>query len=124
MGQRLETDGGTLHSLGLKQQARLLRKFARACEEEAQNILPETHDGGSTSESPFFRSRRDDPWVLTRRSKDDDELRTYIVCLAITTLNLFGKTFDGTLARIAAVVFGRKVTREMVREMLRNQNLK
>jgi hypothetical protein len=123
IGQRLETDGRTLESFGMRQEAKVLRRIVRACKEEAENILPDRRNDESAGESLTFRSRRDDPWVLTRRSKDD-ELRTYIVCLALTALSLFGKTLDGTLANIATVVFGREVTRATVREALRNQSLR
>jgi hypothetical protein len=116
--KRLKEEAATLRSLGMKREARLLREVGRDCENEASNILPKRR-GGTPSDAGIFSPQPDDPWIIYRQKKDD-ELRTFVVDLAITTITLFKGTLDGTLANVANVVFGRRdVTRRRVREFLR-----
>jgi hypothetical protein len=116
IAQRSKEDATVLESLDMTSEARSLRKIAEACEAKASTALP---DPPGESQS-IFEPRRDDPWVLTRQSSNDnDELRTFLVDLAIPTIGLFGKPLVGTLANVAKVVFQRRITREMAREMLR-----
>jgi hypothetical protein len=100
----LRRQATTLKSLGKEPDAQKLEHIASDCDSAARNMLP--HDG-------------DDPWVITRQSKDAD-LRVFVTELSSTTIRLFEKELHSTLATVANVVFNRQdVTRSKVREMLR-----
>jgi len=120
IAQRSKKDADALELLGMTRKARSLRKIAKSCEAKASTTLSNPRDPDVPWESQsIFEPRRDDPWVLARQSSND-ELRAFLVDLAIPTIGLFGKPLVGTLANVAKVIFQRKdITREMAREMLR-----
>jgi hypothetical protein len=114
VAKRLRCDASILSSLGMKREARKLRRIASDCDDDASAILPDRDSDGSV-----LRPQVDyDPWIITRRRKNL-ELRTFVASLSITTEQLFGEALCGALATISNVRFNRAdVTRGKVREML------
>jgi hypothetical protein len=120
IAEHLEHYGVILESFNFKTEAAQLRDVAQTCEWEACNTLPRR--GPVPEDESIYEPKPDDPWVLTRKSKDD-ELRTFVIDLAIAMVGMFRKTLDGTLANVSNVVFNRKdVSANNVRDILRNQN--
>jgi hypothetical protein len=61
----------------------------------------------------------EDPWVIVRE-RTDDRMRSFVIILSITTIQLFGNALYRTLANITNVAFARTdVTESRVRELLR-----
>jgi hypothetical protein len=109
----------TLKRHQLEREVRQLVALAEDIEDEAQNtdplIDPRTGEQLASSRFPHV----DDPWVLVRETSDV-RMRSFVISLSITTVQLFGNALYSTLANITNVVFERNdVTDSRVREILR-----
>jgi hypothetical protein len=121
VAKEMQKGAEILQSHNLTHEAGKLKNFGEEIEEEANNedpyFDPET---GQSTDSPRF-PYIDNPWVLVRGTADVP-VRSFVICLSITTVNLFGKALYSTLANIANVVFERDdVTDGSVREILRSR---
>ena len=117
--KELITGVKTLQSHSLDHGAKRLKKLAEEIEDEAHNtdpfLDPQT---GQQLARPRF-PHIDDPWVIVRETPDF-QMRSFVVCLSIATIQLFGKPLYHTLANITNAVFDRRdVTDQRVRELLR-----
>jgi hypothetical protein len=108
-----------LQSHDLINEATKLKKLADGIEDEADNTDPYIDPERSLQlTSPRF-PHIDDPWVVVRETPDV-QMRSFVISLSITTIQLFGKPLYRTLANITNAVFDREdVTDERVRELLR-----
>jgi hypothetical protein len=104
------------HKLNLE--ASKLKELAEEIEDEADNADPLLDPRtGQQLTSPRF-PHVDDPWVIVRETPDV-QMRSFVIGISITTLQLFGTPLYHTLANITNVVFGREdVTANRVRELL------
>jgi hypothetical protein len=119
VAQDLQSGARILQSHKLNREARKLNKLAKEIEEIADGEDPyfDPQSGGPLA-SPRF-PYIDDPWVIVRETPEV-RIRSFVIGLSITTMQLFGKALYSTLANITNVVFERDdVTDGKVREMLR-----
>jgi hypothetical protein len=117
--KELLTGVETLQSYHLDHAARTLKRLAEEIYAEAQNTDPYLDPQiGLQLARPRF-PHIDDPWVIVRETSDV-QIRSFIIDLSITPLQLFGKSLYNTLANITNAVFDREdVTDGRVRELLR-----
>jgi hypothetical protein len=117
--KELITGVKTLQSHSLDHEARRLNKLAEEIEDEAHNTDPflDPQTGHRLAQPRF--PHIDDPWAIVRKTPDV-QMRSFVVCLSIATIQLFGKPLYHTLANITNAVFDRRdVTDGRVRELLR-----